>query len=191
MRYANFLLDFCIKYGFIRNYSLLFIIFVPQIYLAMQNIKPRQSALLEIVGKETIFSQEELIAKMSARGIVTTQATLSRDLKALHIRKFPGEGYRLTQTVTREAASPSVVNGIIRLEISFPLAVIRTQEGYAAAVATYLDQHPTDSILGTLAGDDTVLLGLRQGYTPKQVLAALEQCMPGICSRATYPSSER
>ena len=65
------------------------------------------------------------------------------------------------------------------------------QEGYAAAVATYLDQHPTDSILGTLAGDDTVLLGLRQGYTPKQVLAALEQCMPGICSRATYPSSER
>ena len=104
MRYANFLLDFCIKYGFIRDYSLLFIIFVPQIYLAMQNIKTRQSALLEIVGKETIFSQEELIAKMSARGIVTTQATLSRDLKALHIRKFPGEGYRLTQTVTREGS---------------------------------------------------------------------------------------
>lgn len=154
----------------------------------MQNIKSRQQALLEIVGNETLFSQEELIERMSARGIATTQATLSRDLKALHIRKLPGEGYRLPQTVTREAASPSVVNGIIRLEISFPLAVIRTQEGYAAAVATYLDQHPTDSILGTLAGDDTVILGLRQGYTPKQVLAALEQCMPGILSRATYPT---
>ena len=156
----------------------------------MQNIKSRQAALLEIVGQENIFSQEELIEKMSRRGIATTQATLSRDLKALRIRKLPGEGYRLPQTLIREAASPSVVNGIIRLEISFPLAVIRTQEGYAAAVATYLDQHPTDSVLGTLAGDDTVLLGLRQGYTPKQVLAALEQCMPGILSRATSPAGE-
>ncbi len=152
----------------------------------MQNIKSRQSALLEIIEAETIFSQEELIEKMSQRGIKTTQATLSRDLKALNIRKFPGEGYKLSQN--SHAASPSVVNGIIRVEISFPLAVIRTQEGYAAAVATYLDQHPTDSILGTLAGDDTVLLGLRQGYTPDQVLAALEKCMPGILGRATYPS---
>lgn len=152
----------------------------------MQNIKSRQSALLEIVEAETIFSQEELIEKMSQRGITTTQATLSRDLKALNIHKSQREGYKLSQNT--HSASPSVVNGIIRVEVSFPLAVIRTQEGYAAAVATYLDAHPTDSILGTLAGDDTVLLGLRQGYTPDQVLAALEKCMPGILSRATYPS---
>ena len=152
----------------------------------MQNIKSRQEALLEIVGTENIFSQEELIEKMNQRGIATTQATLSRDLKALSIRKLPGEGYKLSHAV--RPASPSVVNGIIRVEISFPLAVIRTQEGYAAAVATYLDQHPTDSILGTLAGDDTVLLGLRQGYTPDQVIAALEKSMPGIINRVTYPS---
>lgn len=152
----------------------------------MQNIKSRQSALLEIVGNESVFSQEELIEKMSERGIATTQATLSRDLKALNIRKLPGEGYK--QAPASRPASPSVVNGIVRVEISFPLAVIRTLEGYAAAVATYLDQHPTDSILGTLAGDDTVLLGLRQGYTPDQVLAALEQSMPGIMNRVTYPS---
>jgi transcriptional regulator of arginine metabolism len=152
----------------------------------MQNIKSRQEALLEIVGTENIFSQEELIEKMNQRGIATTQATLSRDLKALSIRKLPGEGYKLSHAA--RPASPSVVNGIIRVEISFPLAVIRTQEGYAAAVATYLDQHPTDSILGTLAGDDTVLLGLRQGYTPDQVIAALEKSMPGIINRVTYPS---
>lgn len=152
----------------------------------MQNIKERQSALMEIVEADEVFSQEELMEKMSQRGIVTTQATLSRDLKALNIRKQPGQGYKLS--LPTHSASPSVVNGIIRVEISFPLCVIRTQAGYAAAVATYLDLHPTDSILGTLAGDDTVLLGLRQGYTPDQVLSALEKCMPGILSRTTYPS---
>ena len=150
-------------------YSFLFTIFVPINNENMQNIKSRQEALLDIVGAESIFSQEELIEKMNRRGIVTTQATLSRDLKALNIRKLPGEGYKLS--LAARPASPSVVNGIIRVEISFPLAVIRTQEGYAAAVATYLDQHPTDSILGTLAGDDTVLRGLRPGYTPQQVQA--------------------
>lgn len=152
----------------------------------MQNVKTRQSALVEIVEAENIFSQEELMDRMSQRGITTTQATLSRDLKALNIRKLPSEGYKLSRAA--HTASPSVVNGIVRVEISFPLCVIRTQAGYAAAVATYLDLHPTDSILGTLAGDDTVLLGLRQGYTPQQVLADLEKCMPGILSRATYPS---
>ena len=169
-----------------HEYSFLFIIFVPIKDETMQNIKSRQAALLEIVGTENVFSQEELIEKMNQRGIVTTQATLSRDLKALNIRKLAGEGYKLS--LAARPASPSVVNGIIRVEISFPLAVIRTQEGYAAAVATYLDQHPTDSILGTLAGDDTVLLGLRQGYTPDQVIAALEKCMPGIIDRVTYPT---
>ena len=169
-----------------HEYSFLFIIFVPIKDETMQNIKSRQAALLEIVGTENVFSQEELIEKMNQRGIATTQATLSRDLKALNIRKLPGEGYKLS--LAARPASPSVVNGIIRVEISFPLAVIRTQEGYAAAVATYLDQHPTDSILGTLAGDDTVLLGLRQGYTPDQVIAALEKCMPGIIDRVTYPT---
>ena len=151
----------------------------------MQNIKSRQSVLLDIVGSESLFSQEELIEKMKERGIAITQATLSRDLKALNIRKRPGEGYK--PSLAARPASPSIVHGIIRVEISFPLAVIRTEEGYAAAVATYLDQHPTDSILGTLAGDDTVLLGLRQGYTPDQILDALEQSMPGIINRVTYP----
>lgn len=158
---------------------------MPTIDDRMQNIKSRQSTLKDIVNAENIFSQEELIEKMKERGIVITQATLSRDLRALNIRKLPGEGYKLS--LAARPASPSVVNGILRVEISFPLAVIRTEEGYAAAVATYLDQHPTDSILGTLAGDDTVLLGLRQGYTPDQVLEALEHSMPGIMSKVTYP----
>lgn len=152
----------------------------------MQDIKSRQNTLLEIINSERVFSQEELIEKMSQRGITTTQATLSRDLRALHIRKQPGEGYKISPAA--QPASPSVVNGIIRVEISFPLAVIRTLAGYAPAVATYLDLHPTDSILGTLAGDDTVLLGLRQGYTPEEVADALENCMPGICSRLTSPT---
>ena len=55
----------------------------------MQNIQQRQRALLEIIGQYNIYSQEELQDKLQAQGIRTTQATLSRDLKALHIVKVP------------------------------------------------------------------------------------------------------
>ena len=120
----------------------------------MQKNQTRQQALLEIIGSQKIFSQEELIQKLAERGINATQATLSRDLKALKIIKVTREGYKLPQT---SKPSPNgMAMGVIRVEMNLPVCVIYTQVGFAPAVATYLDRHPLAPVMGTVAGDDTV-----------------------------------
>lgn len=154
----------------------------------MKNIKYRQRVLLEIVGKETVFSQEELLERLSLQGISATQATLSRDLKALDIKKVPGQGYRLPQA--RRTESNSINEGIVSLEIAFPLTVIKTQVGFASVVAACLDRHPDESIMGSLAGDDTVFLALRKGYSSRKVLSALENAIHGISSHLVSITDE-
>ena len=147
----------------------------------MQKIKSRQNALLEIVGKERIFSQEELIDKLAQRGITTTQATLSRDLQALHIIKVPREGYKLPQQA--RPATSGLSMGIVSVEINLPICAIRTQVGFAPAVATFLDRHPLAPFMGTVAGDDTVIIAIRKGFNEEQILDALSKILPDIRDR--------
>ena len=147
----------------------------------MQNIQTRHKALIQIISQETIFSQEELQEKLQSQGIKTTQATLSRDLKALRIVKVPGEGYRLPQPGTRYMASPAPVS-VVSLEFSGQFGVMKTQPGFASAAAVLIDHHPSRPIMGTIAGDDTVLLVLRQGATQAQAMEILEKIIPDIKS---------
>lgn len=147
----------------------------------MQKIQTRQQALREIIGTEQVFSQEDLIAKLAKRGIVATQATLSRDLKALHIIKVPREGYKLSQNTHPTPSGLGI--GITGVEINGPITVIRTQVGFAPAVATYLDRHPLAPVMGTVAGDDTVIIATRKGYNEDQILDALTKILPDIRDR--------
>lgn len=147
----------------------------------MQKIQSRQQALREIISSEQVFSQEELMNKLAERGIKATQATLSRDLKTLHIIKVPREGYKISQA---RSTSPSGLGiGITGVEINGPITVIRTQVGFAPAVATYLDRHPLPPVMGTVAGDDTVILAIRKGYDEEQILKALSTILPDIEDR--------
>ncbi len=145
----------------------------------MQNQQTRHKALIQIISQETVYSQEELQEKLRKQGIETTQATLSRDLKALHIMKVPGEGYRLPQPGTRFLTGTESAS-IISLEFSGQMAVIKTHPGFAPAVAARIDHRPCASILGTLAGDDTILLVLRQGFSPEDTLGHLKTIIPNI-----------
>ena len=147
----------------------------------MQNIQSRHKALIQIISQETIYSQEELQEKLRKQGINTTQATLSRDLKALRILKVPGEGYRLPQPGSRFLSGPTPAS-ITSLEFSGQFGVIKTQPGFASAAAVLIDHHPSRPIMGTIAGDDTILLVLRQGFTPAQALEVLEKVIPDINS---------
>ena len=150
--------------------------------LNMQNnTKIRQQAILDIIQAGPVFSQDELAARLREAGISSTQATLSRDLKALRISKVPGEGY----VVPARGRSLSVdfTSGILRIQFSANLGVIRTRPGLANAVAVLIDNHMVHSILGTIAGDDTILLILREGSTPEVVLDALTPLFPEIKNR--------
>ena len=150
--------------------------------LNMQNnTKIRQQAILDIIQAGPVFSQDELAARLREAGISSTQATLSRDLKALRISKVPGEGY----VVPARGRSLSVdfTSGILRIQFSANLGVIRTRPGLANAVAVLIDNHVVGPVLGTIAGDDTILLILREGSSPEGVLDSLSPLLPDIKNR--------
>ena len=147
----------------------------------MQKNQARQQALLEVIGSRKIFSQEELIEALAQQGIKATQATLSRDLKLLKIIKVSREGYRLPEAA--RPATSGLAMGIVGIEINGPICVIHTQVGYAPAVATFLDRHPSAPVMGTVAGDDTVILAIRRGFSDDQILQALSKIFPDIRER--------
>ena len=145
------------------------------------NTKLRQQAILEIIQSGPVYSQDELAFRLREQGITSTQATLSRDLKALKISKVPGEGY-VVPTRGR-AMSADFSTGILRILFSGNLAVIRTRPGLANAVAIVIDSQMVFPVLGTIAGDDTILLILREGSVADEVLDALTPLFPEIKNR--------
>ena len=145
------------------------------------NTKIRQQAILEIIQAGPVYSQEELAARLKEEGISSTQATLSRDLKALRISKVPGEGYVVP--ARGRSLSTDFTSGILRIQFAANLGVIRTRPGLANAVAVLIDNHMAFPVLGTIAGDDTILLILREGSTPEGVLDALNPLFPEIKNR--------
>ena len=145
------------------------------------NTKLRQQAILEIIQSGPVYSQDELAFRLREQGITSTQATLSRDLKALKRSKVPGEGY-VVPTRGR-AMSADFSTGILRILFSGNLAVIRTRPGLANAVAIVIDSQMVFPVLGTIAGDDTILLILRAGAAVDEVLDALTPLFPEIKNR--------
>ena len=145
------------------------------------NTKLRQQAILEIIQAGPVFSQEELAARLREEGIASTQATLSRDLKALRISKVPGEGYVVPSRGRSLSADFSA--GILRIQFSGQLAVIRTRPGLANAVAVLIDNQMVFPVIGTIAGDDTILIIIRDGSTTDDVLDALTPLFPEIKNR--------
>ena len=145
------------------------------------NTKIRQQAILDIIQAGPVFSQEELAIRLRENGIASTQATLSRDLKALRISKVPGEGYVVP--ARGRSLSADFISGILRIQFSANLGVIRTRPGMANAVAVLIDNQMVFPVLGTIAGDDTILLILRDGSTPESVLDALTPLFPEIKKR--------
>ena len=145
------------------------------------NTKLRQQAILEIIQAGPVYSQDELAFRLREQGITSTQATLSRDLKALKISKVPGEGYVVPNR--GRSLSADFSTGILRIQFSANLGVIRTRPGLANAVAVIIDNQMAFPVLGTIAGDDTILLILRNGSSPDDVLDALTPLFPEIKNR--------
>jgi len=145
------------------------------------NTKIRQQAILDIIQAGPVYSQDELALRLREEGISSTQATLSRDLKALRISKVPGEGYVVPSQ--GRSLSADFTAGILRIQFSANLGVIRTRPGLANAVAILIDNHLVFPVIGTIAGDDTILLILRNGATPDDVLDALTPLFPEIKNR--------
>lgn len=127
----------------------------------------RHNAIRELVATSTVANQDELRQKLARRGIQVTQATLSRDIHELRLSKGPG-GYTLpgnggNNGGTEEDDSPPSVGAMIesfglQVRQAMNQVVVRTVVGGAQPLAASLDNESWKDVVGTLAGDDTVLI---------------------------------
>lgn len=156
----------------------------------MKNKNARQKAIRELIDKQRIASQGELQAKLLALGFAVTQATLSRDLAELKVIKQPdsskGHIYAIPQQVTnpfklRDDNSP--LNACLRLSFSGNLAVIKCLPSFAPSIALLLDALEMEEIIGTLAGDDTILIVLGEGIAHDLFRQTLLRRLPELRTR--------
>jgi transcriptional regulator of arginine metabolism len=125
----------------------------------------RRRAILEVVERRAVASQAELQAALARAGFRVTQATLSRDLKALRVSRVPTAGgyrYAAAGTAGPGPAGPAdarrAASDVLAVEGNEVSVVLRTPAGRAQGVGVFLDGLRHRDVLGTLAGDDTVLV---------------------------------
>jgi transcriptional regulator of arginine metabolism len=152
----------------------------------MQKAK-RLLAIEKIIREEDISSQDVLLKKLKGKGIICTQATLSRNLKQLGAGRITdGKGgykYSMAEALTNQASVPgklSVLPVIRELIEAKGLVVIKTLPGNASNTASYIDNTSRYEIAGTIAGDDTILVIPRDGITNHQMHTCLEIILPGL-----------
>ena len=129
----------------------------------------RQSKILEIITNENIETQEQLLARLQDFGINSTQATISRDIKQMHLVKEPiGHGvykYALSDNRTRlnfaEKLRTIFRESITSVEHAQNIVVVKTMPGLASAACAALDDMKITYMLGSLAGDDTAFLVMK------------------------------
>lgn len=151
----------------------------------------RHNFLKRIILDNKIASQDELLDSLRKEGFELTQATLSRDLKEIRVGKLAdsirGSVYVLHEQLNpnkREINAPLLPgNSVLSVIFSYHLCVVRTFPSFASTVANYIDSSQLAGIAGTVAGDDTILVIPREGYSQKEILKALGTVIPDIESR--------
>ena len=125
--------------------------------------------ILEIITQENIETQEQLLSRLQERGITSTQATISRDIKQMHLVKEPvGHGvykYAVSGNRTKlnfaEKLRTIFRESITGVDYAQNIVVLKTMPGLASAACSALDNMNYSMLVGTLAGDDTAFLVMR------------------------------
>lgn len=154
----------------------------------------RLAALRMIISSQDLGSQEELLQELKKEGFTLTQATLSRDLKRMKVAKAArNDGkyvYVLPNDTMYRRAAPSSndisvtemlkYSGFQSISFSGNIGVIKTRPGYASSLAYNLDNGRIQEIIGTIAGDDTIIIVLAEGVTQQQVQNKLGTMIPNM-----------
>lgn len=152
----------------------------------MKNKNNRLEAIRLIISEQDIKNQDQLLQVLNSKGYSVTQATLSRDLKKMKISKVANTYgdylYVLPNHAILQKKSGSteetVMNqpryGFVSLNFSGNMAVIKTKPGYASSLAYDVDNHNLPGVLGTIAGDDTLLIVLAEGANRMEIKRLLE-----------------
>lgn len=149
----------------------------------------RQITIRKIISGGSIQSQEELLSALKSEGFDLTQATLSRDLKNLQVAKIPDprKGYKyvipeIASTVANIGVNHInyLADGFRGIDFSGNVAVVKTLPGYASSIASAIDNARPKEVLGTIAGDDTILMVMREGVQKSDIINSLILIMPNL-----------
>lgn len=142
----------------------------------------RQAKILEIISQQPIATQEQLLQVLQLEGFSATQSTISRDIRELGLTKAPRDGQLVYTMVNGQQGSNltdrmvrTLRNALLSIDYAGSLMVLKTFAGGAHAAAAALDRLGYDEIMGTLAGDDTILVILRDPAMAAEVAQRLSQ----------------
>lgn len=144
-----------------------------------------------LISSKELCSQDEVLKALSKEGFNVTQATLSRDMKQLKVAKatnLSGKYFYVlpNETMYRRVPSPKraaemlLTSGFVSLNFSGNIGVIKTRPGYASSIAYNIDHASPSTILGSIAGDDTIFVVLRLGSRYDDVVEELRDVIPDI-----------
>ncbi len=136
----------------------------------------RQAAIIDLISNYEIDTQEELTARLREKGFNSTQATVSRDIKELRLIKIASShgGYRYSVAESEQDSgfAPRMRNifreCVVKVDVAQNLVVLKTITGMANAAAAALDSMKIGNIIGTIAGDDNVLIILKDNETAQR-----------------------
>lgn len=144
-----------------------------------------------LISSKELCSQDEVLKALSKEGFEVTQATLSRDMKQLKVAKatnLSGKYFYVlpNETMYRRVASPKraaemlLTSGFVGINFSGNMGVIKTRPGYASSLAYNIDNGGLEHILGSIAGDDTIFVVVKQGSRYSDVVEELRNVIPDI-----------
>jgi len=145
----------------------------------------RQRKIKEIIKNSSISTQEELAEALKKTGFEVTQATVSRDIKELRLIKIAGQDFVSVYSLPKEQEMVQneerlrlmMQEFVIEIDFSENIVVLKTYPGNAHGVASLLDGSKWPGIIGTLAGDDTILLVIKPKEKVEVILGKLKSLM--------------
>ena len=151
----------------------------------------RLEALRLIISSQQLGSQDELLTALQNEGFKLTQATLSRDLKQLKVAKAASMSgnyvYVLpNETMYKRVSTPNTIRemlkvpGFISINFSGNIGIIKTRPGYASSIAWNIDNSDIPEILGTIAGDDTIFIVIKEGIKHHEIINTLSNVVPNM-----------
>ena len=136
----------------------------------------RQKALLDVIARQAVATQSELKELLKARGIAADQATLSRDIRELGLIKASDDGAHYRYAPVEAVAPPAHMKAstilarlVRKIDCSGNLLVVKTDPGEASPIGLALDRMGWSEVVGTVAGDDTLLVVVKEGSSARKL----------------------
>lgn len=145
----------------------------------------RQKLILELISGQSVGTQQQLLELLSARGVRCTQATLSRDIHTLNLVKLPGPAGSVRYGVEPISAVGSDARKLLNIarlasvsiEAAGNIIVIKTMPGLAHAVGSFADKLEEQGLVGSIAGNDTILLVIKDNQAAQALCQNLQELL--------------